>query len=186
MATTTPALEIRHLSKSFGATPILRNINLSLPRGARHGLIGPNRAGKTSLFKLITGLYQPSSGSILLCGEDITQLSQGARKQRGVTRSFRLSRQARELTVFENVRLAFGEGSAAGDCPAHPARKGELFDRVLYQLESLTLAADAHRLVRELPAAGQRWWKLPSRWRSVRGCCCLMNLRTEWRRLSFT
>jgi len=152
----TPVLEIRDLSKSLGTSPILRDVNLSLFRGARHGLIGPNGAGKTSLFKLITGLYQPSSGSILFCGEDITQLSQGERKQRGVARSFRLSREAQEFTVLENVCMAFGGGDAGGSCLAHDVRKGEILDRAVHQLERLTLAAAARKPVRELPAAGQR------------------------------
>ena len=52
---TAPALEIRNLQKSFGAIQVANDINLALPRGARHALIGPNGAGKTSLFRMIVG-----------------------------------------------------------------------------------------------------------------------------------
>jgi branched-chain amino acid transport system ATP-binding protein len=151
---TAPAVEVRGLCKSFGATSILRDVNLSVPRGARHALVGPNGAGKTSLFKVITGLYRPTSGTLRLDGEDVTALSQVARKQRGVTRSFRLSRQARELTVLDNLRLAVGGCTCVG--AAHAAGKREHVDLALDQLEQLALLADARKPVRELPASRQR------------------------------
>ena len=57
---TAPALEIRNLRKNFGAIQVANDINLALPRGARHALIGPNGAGKTTLVNLITGRVRAS------------------------------------------------------------------------------------------------------------------------------
>ena len=57
-----PALELRDVRKSFGATEIIRGVNLSIPRGERHAIIGPNGAGKTTLFNLIIGRFPISSG----------------------------------------------------------------------------------------------------------------------------
>ena len=79
---TTPVLEIRGLSKSFGALRVARDIELTLEKGARRALIGPNGAGKTTLVNLITGALKPSAGQVLLDGEDITHLSQAKRAQR--------------------------------------------------------------------------------------------------------
>jgi branched-chain amino acid transport system ATP-binding protein len=69
----TAALEVRELNRSFGALRVARDITLTLERGARRALIGPNGAGKTSLVNLITGALKPSSGQVLLNGEDITR-----------------------------------------------------------------------------------------------------------------
>ena len=56
------ALEIKHLCKSFGATQIIRDLNLSVLRGERIAIIGPNGAGKSTLFSLISGQFTPTSG----------------------------------------------------------------------------------------------------------------------------
>src|ERR1700737_64920 len=100
---TTPVLEIRGLSKSFGALRVARNIDLTLERGARRALIGPNGAGKTTLVNLITGVIQPSSGKVLLDGEDITVVSQAERARRGLARTFQINQLFRGLSVLENV-----------------------------------------------------------------------------------
>jgi ABC-type multidrug transport system ATPase subunit len=62
------AVELRDVCKKFGATEIIRGVNLSIPRGERHAIIGPNGAGKTTLFNLISGRFPISSGSITVNG----------------------------------------------------------------------------------------------------------------------
>ena len=86
---TAPALEVQHLNRNFGALQVARDINLTLERGARRALIGPNGAGKTTLVNLINGALAPSSGRVLLYGEDITRLSQAGRARRGIARTSR-------------------------------------------------------------------------------------------------
>jgi branched-chain amino acid transport system ATP-binding protein len=73
-----------------------------------------------------------------------------------VTRSFRLSRHARGLTVVENLRLAVGGFAAACDCGSHAAGERELVDRALDQLERLALVSDARKQVFDLPPSRQR------------------------------
>ena len=70
----TALLETRSLSKSFGALRATRDVTFALEQGARHALIGPNGAGKTTFINLLTGVLTPSSGEVLLKGEDITQV----------------------------------------------------------------------------------------------------------------
>jgi branched-chain amino acid transport system ATP-binding protein len=152
-----PALEIRGLHKSFGALAVTRDVNLTLPRGARHALIGPNGAGKTTLVNLITGVLRPSAGSVLLNGEDITNLSQARRTRGGIARTFQINQLFRGLSVLENLYLAIGERTRACNRLWRPAgAERAVIDEALEHLESLRLADDALKLVRELPYGRQR------------------------------
>ena len=67
-------IEVRNLSKHFGGLKAVDNTSIKIATGSITGLIGPNGAGKTTLFNTIAGLYEPTSGSIFLDGEDITGL----------------------------------------------------------------------------------------------------------------
>ncbi len=152
-----PALQVRNLQKSFGAIHVANDINLSLPRGARHALIGPNGAGKTTLVNLISGALRASAGEVLLDGEKITALSQAGRTRRGIARTFQINRLFRGLTVLENVFLAIGERTGACNRLWRSAG-GErvVIDEALDHLQSLELVADACKRVRELPYGRQR------------------------------
>lgn len=66
-----PILSIRGLRKSFGATEIMRGVDLDLRHAERHALIGPNGAGKSTLFHLLSGHLAPSAGEIRFDGHDI-------------------------------------------------------------------------------------------------------------------
>jgi len=101
-----PAIELADLHKKFGATQIIRGVNLTVPAGARHAIIGPNGAGKTSLFNLISGRLTPTSGTVRLNGEDITGLPPYQINRRGLSRSFQITNIFPRLSVWENVRCA--------------------------------------------------------------------------------
>ena len=107
-------LETRGLTKRFGGLIATNDVSLSVEKGARHALIGPNGAGKTTLINLLTGVIQPSAGSIRLEGEDITGLSQNARVRRGLARTFQINQLFPDLTVLETVALAVSERVGAG------------------------------------------------------------------------
>ena len=72
-------LETRALCKSFGALTVADNIRFRLDAGARHALIGPNGAGKTTFINMLTGRLAPTTGSVVLGGEDITRLGPAER-----------------------------------------------------------------------------------------------------------
>ena len=103
---TAPALELSGLRKSFGATQIIRGVDLAIPKGERHAVIGPNGAGKSTLSHLISGRYQPSAGSVRLRGEDITGMAPQLINRRGLSRSFQVTNIFPRLSVWENVRCA--------------------------------------------------------------------------------
>ena len=99
-------LEIRELSKSFGGLHVNRNVSFSLSSGDRVALIGPNGAGKTTLVNVISGDLPPTSGQIIFAGEDITAFPIARRVQRGLVRTFQITRLFTSLTAAENVALA--------------------------------------------------------------------------------
>jgi ABC-type branched-subunit amino acid transport system ATPase component len=154
---TAPALEVENLNRSFGALQVARDINLTLERGARRALIGPNGAGKTTLVNLMTGVLRPSSGRVMLDGEDITAASQAERARRGLARTFQINQLFRGLSVLENLCLAIGERDGECDNLWRPAgSKRSVIDEALDHLESLRLVDDALKSVRELPYGRQR------------------------------
>ena len=105
-ATAAPALEVRDLSLRIGGAQILQDISFTVPAGQLVGVIGPNGAGKTTLFNLVSGVLAPTSGQILLAGQDITGRSVTQRATAGLGRTFQTSSLFPRLTVEENVRLA--------------------------------------------------------------------------------
>jgi branched-chain amino acid transport system ATP-binding protein len=100
------ALELRDIHKSFGATPIIRGVSLQVHEGERHAIIGPNGAGKSTLFNLISGRFAPSSGSILVNGDDVTGQPPFELYRRGLARSFQVTNIYPHLSVFENIRCS--------------------------------------------------------------------------------
>jgi branched-chain amino acid transport system ATP-binding protein len=100
-------LEICEVTKRFGGLCAISNCSIDVEAGRTHGIIGPNGAGKTTLFNLITGIYRPSSGDIRFKRESITGLRPNRVAAMGVGRTFQNIRLFRNLTVLENVRVAF-------------------------------------------------------------------------------
>ena len=102
----TPALELRGVSKRFGRTEIIRNVSLQIPRGERHAIIGPNGAGKSTLFNLISGRFEVSAGRFVLNGHDITNRKPYQINRLGLSRSFQITNLFHRLSVFENLRCS--------------------------------------------------------------------------------
>jgi branched-chain amino acid transport system ATP-binding protein len=151
------ALETRGLCKSFGALTVADGIDFRLEPGARHALIGPNGAGKTTFVNMLTGALRPSSGRIMLGGEDVTAVRQAARVQRGLGRTFQINQLFRQLSVLDNVALGVAErlGVAKGVWKSASAH-AEVRDESLALLGGLGLADDAGQRVLDLPYGKQR------------------------------
>jgi len=97
-------LELRGVSKSFGAAEVLSNVGFAMRRGERLAVIGPNGAGKTTLINLITGLFSCESGTILFRERDITKWPAHRRLRLGMARSFQKLSLFDGMTVAENIR----------------------------------------------------------------------------------
>jgi branched-chain amino acid transport system ATP-binding protein len=100
-------LEIHEVTKRFGGLCAISNCSIKVEAGRTHGIIGPNGAGKTTLFNLITGIYRPTSGDIRFQRETITGLRPNRVAAMGIARTFQNIRLFRNLSVLENVRVAF-------------------------------------------------------------------------------
>ena len=100
-------LRIEGLTKLFGGLRAVNNFSLQLHRGDLNGLIGPNGAGKTTVFNMITGVYVPTTGSIQFRGQEITGLEPFQINQLGIARTFQNIRLFPNLTVLDNVRIAY-------------------------------------------------------------------------------
>jgi branched-chain amino acid transport system ATP-binding protein len=143
-------LETRSLAKDFKGFVAVDGVSLSVRRGEIHALIGPNGAGKTTFFNLLTKFLQPSAGTILFKGMDITREQPADIAARGIVRSFQISAVFPNLTVLENVRIALQRAlgvsfyfwRAPGSLTRLNARAEELLGQVGLEAWSDTLAAD--------------------------------------------
>ena len=99
-------LEVRGLSKSFGALRACDGIDFDVREGETHAVIGPNGAGKTTFISQLAGNLRPDAGSVRFAGEDITRLSAPKRARRGLARSFQITSVYPEFSALDNVALA--------------------------------------------------------------------------------
>lgn len=103
---TTPVLETRSLTRSFGSLLAVNGVDFRVPQGELCAVIGPNGAGKTTFFNLISGRLEPTSGGVFFEGEDITGFPPHAVVKKGVGRSFQITNIFPRLSVLDNVRIA--------------------------------------------------------------------------------
>lgn len=102
-----PVLEARRVSMDFGGLRAVSDFSMTLRQGELVGLIGPNGAGKTTVFNMLTGLAEATSGRIYFMGEDITRRRPSEINDMGVARTFQNIRLFSNLSVLDNVRIAF-------------------------------------------------------------------------------
>lgn len=98
-------LKIEGANKRFGGLQALSNVGINIKRGQIYGLIGPNGAGKTTFFNVITGLYQPDSGSFELDGRPFSPTAPHDVAKAGIARTFQNIRLFGEMTAIENVMV---------------------------------------------------------------------------------
>ncbi|ALC80813.1 ABC transporter ATP-binding protein [Bacillus gobiensis] len=96
-------LEVNKLTKQFGDLVANKDVSMDIKKDSITAVIGPNGAGKTTFFNMITGVYQPTSGTIHLNGESITRLKPHEVSKKGISRTFQNIRLFSEITVLENV-----------------------------------------------------------------------------------
>jgi branched-chain amino acid transport system ATP-binding protein len=120
-------LRLDDVSVRFGGITALDGVGLEAAAGEVLGIIGPNGAGKTTLFDVISGVRPPSTGVVVLDGDDVTRAPSVARARRGLRRTFQRVQTFGWLTVEDNVLAATewrgGGGGALADVVAWPARR---------------------------------------------------------------
>jgi len=96
-------IEVTKLRKEFGGLVATNDIDFTIPRASIVSLIGPNGAGKTTFFNQLTGVYKPTSGTILFDGVDVTDKPPHAITELGIGRTFQNIRLFNQMTAIENV-----------------------------------------------------------------------------------
>jgi branched-chain amino acid transport system ATP-binding protein len=150
-------LETRGLTKEFKGFVAVDDVNLRVRRGTIHALIGPNGAGKTTVFNLLTKFLEPTKGTILYNGEDITREKPAQIARRGIVRSFQISAVFPHLTVLENVRIALQRSLGTSFHFWRSEKSLEVLnDRALELLAAVDLQDYAHTVTVELPYGRKR------------------------------
>ena len=130
-------LETRNLVKRFGGFAATNDVSLKVEQGARLALIGPNGAGKTTLINLLTGVLEPTSGSVVLHGEDITKLPSHQRVRRGIVRTLQINQLFNEMTPLQSLALTvsaqLGISARVWQALGRDARVAERCDALLAQ-----------------------------------------------------
>jgi branched-chain amino acid transport system ATP-binding protein len=102
----TRLLEVRELTRAFGALNAVNAVSFSVEQGEVLGLIGPNGAGKSTLYNLIAGALAPSSGQILFEGREVQGWKSHHAARAGLARTFQIPKPFRHLSVIDNVAVS--------------------------------------------------------------------------------
>ena len=160
-------LTCQDVSINFGGVKAVQNVSLDIRKGSVTSIIGPNGAGKTTFFNIISGVYKPTSGKVLLDGEDITSLPQHEVSKKGMARTFQNIRLFSQLDNVRNVQSALDARATytmveAIECLDLVGLKDFAHDRpgnLPYGMQrkvelARTLASDPKLLLLDEPAAG--------------------------------
>jgi branched-chain amino acid transport system ATP-binding protein len=155
-------LDFNSVTMQFGGVTALSDVSVKIFRGEVLGLIGPNGAGKTTCFNVMTGVYQPTQGTVLFNGSDITKLKRFEITQSGIARTFQNIRLFSEMTAVENVMVG-ADARKTSSIPAsllrtkhQRAEEKESYDRSMELLALMGIADRASDAARNLPYGYQR------------------------------
>jgi branched-chain amino acid transport system ATP-binding protein len=155
-------LELSGVTMRFGGLIAVNDLDLAIEPGQLYGLIGPNGAGKTTVFNVITGVYTPTSGTIRFDGSSIGGERTGRITRRGIARTFQNIRLFGDMTVLDNVKVAFHCRQEA-DLPAavfrgpkHSSEEARVDKESRELLKIFHLEAAAGEKARNLPYGSQR------------------------------
>jgi branched-chain amino acid transport system permease protein len=159
-----PLLEVRGLQRHFGGVRAVDGVDLTVRAGTVHGLIGPNGSGKSTLVNVISGLYTPSAGELLLRGVPLPKGSLVRAARAGVARTFQNLQLFSGMTALENVMVAL-RGAYRVPLPLVLAGLGRREERraqarALALLELVGLGGEARTPVKDLTYGAQRFLEL--------------------------
>jgi len=152
-----PILVTQSLTKEFKGFVAVSNVNLSVQRGHIHALIGPNGAGNTTCFNLLTKFLEPSSGQIVFNGVDITAEKPAQIARRGISRSFQISAVFPQMTVLHNVRIGLQRQLGTSYFFwRSDASLNQLYDQAMSLLAEVDLTDFAQTMAVNLPYGRKR------------------------------
>ncbi|EIT84754.1 ABC transporter [Fictibacillus macauensis ZFHKF-1] len=157
-----PLLNVENLGISFGGLRAVQGVDLQLFSKEMVGLIGPNGAGKTTFFNMLTGVYEPTEGTIMLGNRKLNGLSPYKITQGGISRTFQNIRLFGELSVIDNVKVAYHSQakhsllSSIIRLPQHFNGEREMEEKALAFLEIFQLQRFKDEKAKNLPYGQQR------------------------------
>ena len=157
-----PILRAEHLGITFGGLRAVDDFNMTINKGELVGLIGPNGAGKTTVFNLLTGVYKPTDGEFWLDGEKMNGKKTYQVVRAGIARTFQNIRLFKQMTVEENVLVAFNEsfsyhmGGAIFRTPRFWREEREMHQKAIDVLRIFKLEGLAQTQAANLPYGAQR------------------------------
>ncbi|MGH3643558.1 MAG: ABC transporter ATP-binding protein [Myxococcota bacterium] len=155
-------LQTTDLTVKFGGLTALDSVTFDIKRGEILGLIGPNGAGKTTCFNAITGVYRPTSGSVLFDGAPLGKIKRHQITRRGIARTFQNIRLWGEMTALENVVVgtdARHKTSVPGALlriPRHRREEKSAIEKAAALLQFVGISQRADEKAKNLPYGDQR------------------------------
>jgi len=152
-------IKAQGVTKRFGALVAVDRVDYSLREHEVAGIIGSNGAGKTTFFNLLTGYYAPDAGTILHKGQDITRMTPRQRVARGLMRTFQLTSTFDNLTVVDNLVLAFFRAyrkASLAHLLFNTCQRHRNEHRIVAILETFALGSVRDRQVRNLSLGEKR------------------------------
>ena len=155
-------IETKNLTKQYGSQKSVADLNIHVQKGRIYGLLGRNGAGKTTVFNMLTGIYKPTTGTIKLDGVDMVGLKPYQFARQGITRTFQNIRLFGQMTVEENVLVAFNEsfsyhmGGAIFRTPKFWKQEREMHAKAIDLLKIFGLEGLAETEAANLPYGAQR------------------------------
>jgi branched-chain amino acid transport system ATP-binding protein len=151
-----PLLRTEKLTIRFGGLTALNGVDFAVPEGEVRAIIGPNGAGKSTFFNCLTGVLRPTSGTILLAGDDITGLSPDRISQRGIARSYQITNILPNATVLENARIAAQSRRHAWSLLTHYREHRDIIEKAETALDAVGLLGKAYEFAANLSHGEQR------------------------------
>ena len=155
-------LKVNDISMVFGGLRAVSNFSMTINKGELIGLIGPNGAGKTTAFNMITGVYTPTEGEIMFNGTRTSGKKSYQVTQLGMARTFQNIRLFSELSVIDNVKIAYNMhvkytlGEAIARVGRYFSEEDEITKKALELLKIFKLEDKAYETAKNLPYGEQR------------------------------
>jgi len=140
----------------FGGLTAVDRVSIEVPRGQIRALIGPNGAGKSTFFNCVTGVLRPTSGRVILDGQDVAGLPPHVISHRGIARSYQITNILPGASVLENVRVAAQSRRHGWSLFRHHASFADLIDRSRAVLAAVGLTGKDDELAANLSHGEQR------------------------------
>ena len=155
-------LKVDHVTMQFGGLKAINELNMSIEKGEIHGLLGPNGSGKTTCFNVISGVYQPTEGQVLLEGQKINGWQKHEINELGIARTFQHISLFSAMNVLENVmvgqhcRTKAGIAASILHTRSQRAEERKMVERAYELLDFVGLTKRAGELACNLPYGEQR------------------------------